>query len=132
VLLETLARHPVERLVVASSMSIYGEGLYKTSTGEPVENAVRTLPQLKGRQWDLHDEDGEKLVPSATPESKVPSLPSVYALSKYYQERLCMNVAPAYGISCVALRFLMCLAHRQSLSNPVHRRAGDFRLPAAE
>ncbi len=105
VLLEALARHPVERLVIASSMSIYGEGLYKTKTGERVENAVRTLAQLRGRQWDLHDEDGEKLVPFATPESKVPSLPSVYALSKYYQERLCMNVAPAYGISCVGITF---------------------------
>jgi dTDP-L-rhamnose 4-epimerase len=118
VLLETLARHPVERLVVASSMSIYGEGLYKTSTGEPVENAARTLSQLKGRQWDLYDENGEKLLSFATPESKVPALPSVYALSKYYQERLCMNVAPAYGISCVALRFFNVFGTRQSLSNP--------------
>ena len=118
VLLEALARNPVERLVIASSMSIYGEGLYKTKTGERVENAVRTLAQLKGRQWDLYDQDGEQLVPFATPESKVPSLPSVYALSKYYQERLCMNVAPAYGISCVALRFFNVYGPRQSLSNP--------------
>jgi len=54
----------------------------------------------------------------ATPETKVPSLPSVYALSKYYQERLCLDVAPAYGISCVALRFFNVYGSRQSLSNP--------------
>jgi dTDP-L-rhamnose 4-epimerase len=118
VLLETLARHPVERLVVASSMSVYGEGLYKTGNGETVENAVRTPSQLRAGQWDLYGDDEEKLLPIATPETKVPSLPSVYALSKYYQERLCINVAPAYGISCIGLRFFNAFGTRQSLSNP--------------
>lgn len=118
VLLEALANHPVERLVVASSMSIYGEGLYKTNNGETVENAARSLSQLKSRQWDLYGDDEEKLLPIATPESKVPSLPSVYALSKYYQERLCISVAPAYGISCIGLRFFNVYGTRQSLSNP--------------
>jgi dTDP-L-rhamnose 4-epimerase len=118
VLLEALAHHPVERLVVASSMSIYGEGLYKTSNGETVETAARSLSQLKSRQWDLYGDDQEKLLPIATPETKVPSLPSVYALSKYYQERLCMNVAPTYGISCIGLRFFNVFGSRQSLSNP--------------
>ena len=118
VLLEALARHPVERLVVASSMSVYGEGLYKTGTGEIVENAARSPLQLRSRQWDLYGDDDEALLPIATPETKVPSLPSVYALSKYYQERLCMNVAPAYGISCTGLRFFNVYGARQSLSNP--------------
>jgi dTDP-L-rhamnose 4-epimerase len=118
VLLEALASNPVERLVVASSMSIYGEGLYKTSNGETVDNATRSLSQLKSRQWDLCGDDEEKLLPIATPETKVPSLPSVYALSKYYQERLCMNVALAYGMSCIGLRFFNVFGTRQSLSNP--------------
>lgn len=117
-LLETLAHHPVERLVVASSMSVYGEGLYRNNNNEIVENAVRSPAQLRLRQWDLYGEDEEKLQPIATPETKVPSLPSVYALSKYYQERLCINVASAYGISCVGLRFFNVFGTRQSLLNP--------------
>jgi dTDP-L-rhamnose 4-epimerase len=118
VLLEALTHHPVERIVVASSMSVYGEGLYKTNAGETVENASRSPSQLRSRRWDLYGDDEEKLLPIATPETKVPALPSVYALSKYYQERLCMNVAPAYGISCIGLRFFNVFGTRQSLSNP--------------
>lgn len=118
VLLESLAHHPVSRLVVASSMSVYGEGLYQTRNGQIVANATRTLALLRSRQWDPIDANGEVLLPIATPESKVPAVPSVYALLKYHQERLCMSVAPVYGISPVALRFFNVFGPRQSLSNP--------------
>jgi dTDP-L-rhamnose 4-epimerase len=118
VLLEALTHHPIERLVVASSMSIYGEGMYKTAAGETVENAERSVSQLKSRQWELYGDDEEQLFPIATPETKAPALASVYALSKYYQERVCMNVAPAYGIPCIGLRFFNVFGTRQSLSNP--------------
>jgi dTDP-L-rhamnose 4-epimerase len=118
VLLEALARQPVERLLVASSMSIYGEGLYRTRDGKLVEARERTLEQLKAHDWDVHGEDGEPLVPVATPESKSPALPSVYAISKYHQERLCMTVGRAYGIATVALRLFNIFGTRQALSNP--------------
>ncbi len=118
VLLEALTHHSIERLVVASSMSIYGEGMYKTAGGETVENAERTASQLKAKRWELYGDDEEQLFPIATPETKAPALASVYALSKYYQERLCMNVAPAYGIPCIGLRFFNVFGTRQSLSNP--------------
>jgi dTDP-L-rhamnose 4-epimerase len=118
VLLEAIARFPVERLVVASSMSVYGEGLYRTRDGEPVEDAARSRSQLSKHIWDLYGPDEEPLVPVPTPETKTPAVPSVYALSKYYQERLCFDVAPAYGTSCVGLRFFNVFGPRQSLSNP--------------
>ena len=118
VLLEALAKHPVERLVVASSMSIYGEGLYQTRAGERVAGAERTLEQLRAHDWDPRGPDGEPLIPVPTPESKHPSLPSVYALSKYYQERLCLTVGRAYNIPTVALRFFNIFGTRQALSNP--------------
>lgn len=118
ILLEALIEHPVERLVVASSMSIYGEGLYRDARGELVSGCDRPLSQLKARDWELHDEQGELLTPVPTPESKAPNLASVYALSKYDQERMCMIVGRAYGLPTVALRFFNVYGPRQALSNP--------------
>jgi dTDP-L-rhamnose 4-epimerase len=118
ILLEALARKPVERLVVASSMSIYGEGLYATRHGELVEGQERTLQQLKAHDWEVRGPDGEPLKPVPTPESKCPAVPSVYAISKYQQERLCMTVGRAYGMDTVALRFFNIYGTRQALSNP--------------
>lgn len=118
ILLEALARKPVERLIVASSMSIYGEGLYATRHGELVEGQERTIEQLKEHDWEVRGPDGEPLVPVPTPESKCPALPSVYAISKYQQERLCMTVGRAYGIATVGLRFFNIYGTRQALSNP--------------
>ena len=118
VLLEELARNPVERLVVASSMSIYGEGLYATRHGEMVAGQERSLEQLKAHDWEVRGPDGEPLQPVPTPESKCPAVPSVYAISKYQQERLCMTVGRAYGIETVGLRFFNIYGTRQALSNP--------------
>src|SRR2546421_7099369 len=80
VLLQALSKRPVERLVVASSMSIYGEGLYKTRDGNRVEGIERSLRQLKKHDWEIRGADGEPLIPIATPERKCPALPSVYAI----------------------------------------------------
>ena len=118
VLLEALARQPVERLVVASSMSLYGEGLYQGARGLPRSVGERTLEQLKAAQWDFSDDDGGVLRPLPTPETKPPALASVYALSKYDQERLCLMLGRAYGIATVALRFFNAYGPRQALSNP--------------
>ena len=118
VLLEALVKRPVESLVVASSMSIYGEGLYRTAAGVCVEGKERPLEQLKSRDWEVRHTDGEALQPVATPETKCPALPSVYAISKYHQERLCMTVGAAYHIPTVALRFFNIYGTRQALSNP--------------
>ena len=118
VLLEALAQRPLERLVVASSMSIYGEGLYRRADGTHREGRERSLEQLRAHDWEVRDDSGEALTPVGTPETKHPSLPSVYALSKYYQERLCLTVGRAYGIPTVALRFFNIYGTRQALSNP--------------
>ena len=118
ILLEALAKQPVERLVVASSMSIYGEGLYQAANGNRIEGLERSLEQLKRHDWEVRGADGEPLKPIPTPETKCPALPSVYAISKYHQERLCMVVGRAYNIPTVALRFFNIFGTRQALSNP--------------
>jgi dTDP-L-rhamnose 4-epimerase len=118
VLLEALIRRPVESLVVASSMSIYGEGLYRNAEGEIAAGQERSLDQLKNREWEVMDSAGNVLTPIPTPESKPPALASVYALSKFDQERLCLMLGRAYGIPTVALRFFNVYGTRQALSNP--------------
>ena len=118
VLLESVSLQPIERLVVASSMSVYGEGLYRTGDGAFVEARERTLEQLRGHDWEVRAPNGEPLIPVPTPETKCPGLPSVYAISKYHQERLCLTIGRAYGIDTVALRFFNIFGTRQALSNP--------------
>lgn len=118
VLLEALTQNPVERLVVASSMSLYGEGLYRGASGEARTVGERTLEQLKAGQWEFTGEHGGVLQPVPTPETKPPALASVYALSKYDQERLCLMIGRAYNIPTVALRFFNAYGPRQALSNP--------------
>lgn len=117
VLLDAVIKRPIERLVVASSMSIYGEGLYRTKDGRIIDGIERPLDQLRRGEWELHNATG-KLDPLPTPESKTPSLASIYALSKYDQERMCLLVGAAYGIPAVALRLFNVYGPRQALSNP--------------
>jgi dTDP-L-rhamnose 4-epimerase len=118
VLLKALMDKPVEKLIVASSMSVYGEGLYRSRDGRIVSGAVRSLAQLRSGDWELHDEDGSVLEPIPTPETKQPELASIYALSKFDQERMCLITGAAYGIPAVALRFWNAYGTRQALSNP--------------
>ena len=118
VLLERLVKHPVKKLIVASSMSVYGEGLYLTPSGEPYARAARTAKQLKAHDWEMTTPEGLPLRPVATPETKQPSFASIYALSKYDQEQMCLIVGRAYGVPTVALRFFNAYGPFQSLSNP--------------
>jgi dTDP-L-rhamnose 4-epimerase len=118
VLLEALAAQPVERLVVASSMSLYGEGLYRAPNGSVSTGEERDLAQLRAGDWEVRNARGEILTPVPTPESKLPSLASVYALSKFDQERMCLLIGRAYGIPTTALRFFNVFGTRQALSNP--------------
>ena len=113
VLLEALAERPVRRLLLASSMSIYGEGLYRTADGKLIEGVERTPAQLERGEWELGG-----LEPVPTPETKQPSLASVYALTKFAQERLCLMFGSAYGIPTTALRLFNTYGPRQALSNP--------------
>lgn len=117
-LLEALIEKPVERLVVASSMSIYGEGLYVDHRGRAVAGEERTLDQIRARRWEMQTPQGEMLMPVPTPETKRPALASIYALSKFDQERMCLLIGRAYSMATVALRLFNVYGPRQALSNP--------------
>jgi dTDP-L-rhamnose 4-epimerase len=118
VLLEALIERPVRQLVVASSMSLYGEGLYRTREGEVRTVGERSLDQLRAGDWEWRDAEGLLLSPAPTPEDKTPALAAIYALSKLDQERMCLLIGRAFNIKTVALRFFNAYGPRQALSNP--------------
>jgi dTDP-L-rhamnose 4-epimerase len=122
VLLEEIAarRDAISRLVVASSMSIYGEGLYECAgCGTDDPDVVRTPQALRERHWEaICAHCGAEVRPAPTSERKRLRSDSVYAITKRDQEDLCLVFGRAYGIRTVALRFFNVYGPRQSLSNP--------------
>ncbi|WGF90847.1 NAD-dependent epimerase/dehydratase family protein [Marinivivus vitaminiproducens] len=118
VLLQELIAHPIERLVVASSMSVYGEGLYRASDGRLVETARRDPASIAAGRFDITDADGGVLDPVPTDESKPVDLASIYALTKYAQEKAALLFGQAYRIDSVALRLFNVFGPGQALANP--------------
>ena len=112
-------RVPLKKLIVASSMSIYGEGQYACPACGPVTPTLRPLSQLAARQWEMRcPRCGASADARPTSETK-PLIPtSVYAVSKRDQEELCLSVGRSYGIPTTALRYFNVYGPRQSLSNP--------------
>jgi dTDP-L-rhamnose 4-epimerase len=122
VLLEEVVerREAIRKLLVASSMSIYGEGQYRNPrTGEQgLAPGIRPEAQLAAREWDVLDDDGRPLEPEPTAETKPLRPTSIYAINKRDHEEMVLAVGAAYGIPAVALRFFNVFGERQALSNP--------------
>jgi dTDP-L-rhamnose 4-epimerase len=117
VLLDT--KIPIEKLIVASSMSIYGEGRYRCQDCGDVAPPVRETEQLLAKQWETRcPVCGNPLVPVATDESKPLQASSIYALSKKDQEEMVLLFGRTYGLATVALRYFNIYGPRQALSNP--------------
>ncbi|KAF5425508.1 MAG: UDP-galactose-4-epimerase [ANME-2 cluster archaeon HR1] len=111
--------HNVKKLIVASSMSIYGEGAYECEDCGEVYPLLRSEEQLKSRQWEMNCPNcGREVKPIATSENKPIQPTSIYAISKRDQEEMTLAVGRAYGIPTVALRYFNTYGPRQSLSNP--------------
>ncbi len=112
-------RVPLKKLVVASSMSIYGEGQYRCPSCGPISPSLRPASQLQSRDWDMHCPGCQRIaIPQPTAEAK-PLIPtSVYAVSKRDQEELCLSIGRSYRIPTVALRYFNVYGSRQALSNP--------------
>jgi dTDP-L-rhamnose 4-epimerase len=111
-------RQQLRKLVVASSMSIYGEGAYRTPDGRIVHPPLRTEAALAARRFELRDADGQELAPLATPEEKPLQPTSIYAITKRDHEEMFLAVGAAYDIPVVALRYFNVYGTRQALSNP--------------
>ncbi len=111
-------RQQIKKLIVASSMSIYGEGAYRDADGQIACPSSRSIAQLKEGRWEPTDALGRPLAPIATPESKPLKPDSIYAVNKRDQEEMCLAFGRAYGIPAVALRMFNVYGARQALSNP--------------
>jgi dTDP-L-rhamnose 4-epimerase len=121
VLLDRLVNggHRIRRLVVASSMSIYGEGRYRCPACGPVAPPPRPASQLQARDWEVRCPSCGVTTALAPCDEDKPLVPtSVYAVTKRDQEELCLCVGRAYGIATVALRLFNVYGPRQALSNP--------------
>lgn len=120
VLLQALVdrKQRITSLVVASSMSAYGEGLYRNQAGQLVTPMVRSETQLAHGEWEHRDTNDQWLRPLATSEQKPLNPTSVYAINKRDQEEMCLSVGTAYGIPTTALRLFNVYGSRQALSNP--------------
>ena len=113
-------KSPIQKIIVASSMSIYGEGRYRCSKcGRAAAPPVRSIAQLKRSEWNLQcTECKGVLKPLPTAEDKPSEINSMYALSKRDQEELCLIYGRTYGLAVTALRFFNIYGTRQALSNP--------------
>ncbi len=122
VLLEEMIKQRGEfkKLIVASSMSIYGEGAYRCDGCDKTVNPfLRSSEQLAAHDWEFKCADcGELLTSIGTTEEKPLFPTSVYAVSKQDQEQYCLSVGRAYKIPTVAFRYFNVYGPRQALSNP--------------
>ena len=112
-------RDRVRRIVTASSMVVYGEGAYACPVHGEVDSPVRTLAQLKRREWEPRcPECARTLAPVPIREHKPLRPTSVYGITKRDQEELTLVLGGAYGLEAVALRYLNVYGPRQALGNP--------------
>ena len=121
VLLDILAneKHTIQKVVVASSMSIYGEGQYHCRHCGVVHPKLRHEAQLESRDWEMHcPKCGMTVTPQPTNEEKPLFPTSIYAISKRDHEEMFLATGLAYNIPTVALRYFNIYGSRQALSNP--------------
>jgi dTDP-L-rhamnose 4-epimerase len=121
VLLDVLANesHSVRKVVVASSMSIYGEGAYDCPRDGRVYPALRSEEQLAARDWEMRcPRCGEPVEARPTDETKPLAPTSIYAVTKRDHEEMFLAVGRAYRLPTVALRYFNVYGPRQALSNP--------------
>lgn len=111
--------HHVRKLIVASSMSIYGEGIYRCAADGIVYPRLRTNDQLAEHAWEMNcPECGRPVEPLPTDETKPLYPTSIYAITKRDHEEMCLSIGRAYNIPTVALRYFNIYGTRQSVSNP--------------
>jgi len=113
------AKHRVKKVIVASSIGVYGEGAYRCATHGAVAPTIRAEAQMAARDWEQRCPICAAPVESIpTPEDKALYRDNIYSMTKYHQEEMVLLIGKTYGIPAVAPRFFNVYGPRQSLSNP--------------
>jgi dTDP-L-rhamnose 4-epimerase len=115
------AKQRPRKLIVASSMSIYGEGAYTCPVHGSVYPKLRPTAQLQRQEWELRCPVvgcAEYIAPIPTNEDKPLCPTSIYAINKRDHEEMFLSTGFAYNIPTVALRFFNVYGAHQALSNP--------------
>ncbi|MFX1569945.1 MAG: NAD-dependent epimerase/dehydratase family protein [Promethearchaeota archaeon] len=113
------SEHNVQKLVLASSNTVYGEGKYNCSSCGVIYPELRQNEQLKHKEWDIKCPNCGKIAkPLLTSEDSILTPSSIYAFSKLAQEKMGLMIGETYGINTTVLRFFLTYGTRQSLSNP--------------
>src|SRR5687768_9876828 len=113
------AKHNVQKVIVASSIGVYGEGAYRCATHGAVAPPIRSEAQLAARDWEQKcPHCGATVASVPTPEDKTLYRDNIYSMTKYHQEEMVLLIGKTYSIPAVAPRFFNVYGPRQSLSNP--------------
>jgi dTDP-L-rhamnose 4-epimerase len=113
------AKHHVQKVLVASSIGVYGEGAYTCAACGPVAPGIRGAEQLAARDWEQRCPTcGAHAASVPTAEDKPLYRDNIYSMTKYHQEEMVLLIGRTYGIPAVAPRFFNVYGPRQSLSNP--------------
>lgn len=111
--------HHVQKVLVASSVGVYGEGAYRCEACGPSFPGLRPAEQLAAREWEPKcPACGRPVAPTETREDKPLYRDNIYSMTKYHQEEMVLAIGKTYGIPAVAPRFFNVYGPRQSLSNP--------------
>jgi dTDP-L-rhamnose 4-epimerase len=110
---------PVRTLVVASSISNYGEGRGWNPVRKEYVSPIRALVDLQKGQWEPKDSrDGVIVEPRPTPEDYSLKPCSVYGLTKYFAEQVALLAGCHERLSVLCLRYANVYGPGQSLNNP--------------
>ena len=121
------SKHKIKKVIIAGSMSSYGEGVYKCDHCGLVRPGLRSDEQMRNKDWTVYCPSCHQIPkPVATTEDVKRNCNSIYAITKKNQEDMILNVCSAYNIPAVSLRYFNAYGPRQSLSNPYNGVAAIF------
>lgn len=116
------------RIVVASSMVVYGEGKYRCATHDVVRPAPRTRRDLDARRWEpTCPHCGHDVAPEPVDEYAPPDPRNVYAATKLHQEHLCAAYGREHDATVIALRYHNVYGPRMPRDTPYAGVASIFR-----
>ncbi|MHA1987715.1 MAG: GDP-mannose 4,6-dehydratase [Promethearchaeota archaeon] len=113
------SEHSIEKVVIASSNTVYGEGKASCKKCGSIFPQLRVINQLKNKDWKLQCPKCGNMLTSVYTDENTPCNPSsIYALSKRVQEEMGLMISNTYGINVSILRLFLVYGSRQALSNP--------------